>query len=220
MLDLAILGLLDQQPLHGYELKKRVGEMLGTLWGISYGSLYPALRRLERDGSIEAVEPGAVRGSTPVPATGSLAGDLAAARARRATKPSRRTRKVYRLTDRGHARLADLLLEEDGGIGDDERTFALKLAFCGNLEPAARLALLQRRRAALADRLVRARRAGDTRGDRYARSLFEHRTQATQRDLEWVDSLIADETRADPRDDTTQADTSPRAHRTEGATAS
>ena len=44
MLELAILGLLKEQPLHGYELKKRVGETLGTLWGISYGSLYPALR--------------------------------------------------------------------------------------------------------------------------------------------------------------------------------
>ena len=57
MLDLAILGLLKEQPLHGYELKKRLGETLGSLWGISYGSLYPALRRLERDGSIEIVEP-------------------------------------------------------------------------------------------------------------------------------------------------------------------
>ena len=57
MLELAILGLLKEQPLHGYELKKRVGETLGTLWGISYGSLYPALRRLERDGAIEGVDP-------------------------------------------------------------------------------------------------------------------------------------------------------------------
>ncbi|MGZ4797750.1 MAG: PadR family transcriptional regulator, partial [Acidimicrobiia bacterium] len=57
MLELAILGLLKEQPLHGYELKKRLGETLGSLWGVSYGSLYPALRRLERDGSIEIVEP-------------------------------------------------------------------------------------------------------------------------------------------------------------------
>jgi transcriptional regulator len=50
MLELAILGLLKEQPLHGYELKKRLGETLGSLWGISYGSLYPALRRLEDRG--------------------------------------------------------------------------------------------------------------------------------------------------------------------------
>src|SRR5215475_5877659 len=81
VLELAILGLLKEQPLHGYELKKRLGETLGSLWGISYGSLYPALRRLEHDGSIEIVEPDVV--VTPMPATGSLDGDLAAARMRR-----------------------------------------------------------------------------------------------------------------------------------------
>ena len=58
MLELAILGLLKEQPLHGYELKKRLGDTLGFLWGVSYGSLYPALRRLERAGAIEIVAPG------------------------------------------------------------------------------------------------------------------------------------------------------------------
>ena len=57
MLDLAVLGLLKDQPLHGYELKKRLSDTLGFLWGVSYGSLYPALRRLERDGAIENVIP-------------------------------------------------------------------------------------------------------------------------------------------------------------------
>jgi DNA-binding PadR family transcriptional regulator len=51
VLELAILGLLKEQPLHGYELKKRLGDTLGFLWGVSYGSLYPALRRLERAGA-------------------------------------------------------------------------------------------------------------------------------------------------------------------------
>ena len=199
MLDLAILGLLTEQPLHGYELKKRVGETLGTLWGISYGSLYPALRRLERDGAIEVIDAAPSVAAAPIPATGSLTGDLAAARARRATKPSRRTRKVYRLTPRGDARLQQLLLDDDTGA-DDERTFALKLAFCGHLEPAARVEFLDRRRRALSDRLSRARRSDTSRGDRYTRSLFEHRTQSTQRDLEWVEALIASETASGPHD--------------------
>src|SRR5438034_6408116 len=83
MLELAVLGLLAEQPRHGYELKKRLSETLGPLWGISFGSLYPALRRLERSGAIEEVEEEA---SAPVASgvsTGSLAGDLAAARLRR-----------------------------------------------------------------------------------------------------------------------------------------
>ena len=190
MLELAILGLLKEQPLHGYELKKRLGEMLGSLWGISYGSLYPALRRLEHEGAIESVEPEVV--SSPAPSTGSLDGDLAAARVRRPAKTTRRTKKAYRITARGEARLSELLLDDDTA-GDDERTFAVKLAFCGHLDPAARLEILEHRRAALTDRLQRARRSTPGRGDRYSRSLFEHRTQSTERDLEWVEALIAAE---------------------------
>ena len=199
MLDLAILGLLKEQPLHGYELKKRVGETVGSLWGISYGSLYPALRRLERDGAIEVAEAAPGTGPSAIPATGSLTGDLAAARTRRPAKTTRRTKKAYRITPRGETRLSALLLDDDPG-GDDERTFALKLAFCPHLEPDARIALLERRRLALADRLSRARRSDTSRADRYTRSLFEHRTQSTERDLEWVEALIAAETAASPHD--------------------
>src|SRR6478735_3527036 len=47
LLELAILGLLKEQELHGYELKKRLAETLGQFSGVSFGSLYPALARLE-----------------------------------------------------------------------------------------------------------------------------------------------------------------------------
>ncbi len=57
MIELAVLGLLKEQPLHGYEIKKRLGETLGALWGVSYGSLYPALRRLERAEAIAVLDP-------------------------------------------------------------------------------------------------------------------------------------------------------------------
>ena len=113
MLELAVLGLLKEQPLHGYELKKRLGETLGFLWGVSYGSLYPALRRLEKAGAIEIVTPAPpAEGTAPVP-TGSITGDVAAARRRSVTNRvgSRRTRKAYRITDHGHTRLCELLLE-------------------------------------------------------------------------------------------------------------
>jgi DNA-binding PadR family transcriptional regulator len=53
MLDLAVLGLLRKRPRHGYELKARITE-LGFL-RVSFGALYPALRRLEKRGLIEAL---------------------------------------------------------------------------------------------------------------------------------------------------------------------
>jgi DNA-binding PadR family transcriptional regulator len=200
VLELAMLGLLKEQPLHGYELKKRLGETLGSLWGVSYGSLYPALRRLERSGAIEIVEPATPARSAPVP-TGSVKGDLAAARLRavadRLASGGRRTRKAYRITEAGETLFVELMLGDDDR-GDDERAFALKLAFCRHLPPAARLSLLERRRDALRARLAPARRGRAARSDRgtgrnpdrYLTALVEHRTRATQRDLEWVEGLI------------------------------
>ncbi|MFZ9228086.1 MAG: PadR family transcriptional regulator, partial [Candidatus Nanopelagicales bacterium] len=52
-LELVVLGLLFQGPMHGYELKKRVSLTLGPLSAISYGSLYPELRRLQSLGFID-----------------------------------------------------------------------------------------------------------------------------------------------------------------------
>jgi DNA-binding PadR family transcriptional regulator len=187
VVELAILGLLKEQPLHGYELKKRLAETLGTFWGVSFGSLYPALRRLERQGAIAVDE--SARVTPAVPSTGSLAGEAAAARLRVVPKPtSRRHRKAYRITPVGEELFLSLLTAEDPG--DDERAFSVKLAFCRHLDSASRLALLERRRAEVADRLARARRNHPNGLDRYTRSLVEHRTSSTERDLEWVDELI------------------------------
>jgi DNA-binding PadR family transcriptional regulator len=202
MLELAVLGLLKEQPLHGYELKKRLGETLGFLWGVSYGSLYPALRRLETAHAIEIVEPTATPAAIPVP-TGSITGDVASARLRsvagRRRAGTRRTRKAYRITPTGETMLVELLLADDERA-DPEKAFALKLAFCRHLPPTARLEVLERRRALLVDRLERA--STTTRGragrapsvpDRYLASLMEHRTRSVERDLEWIDELIAAE---------------------------
>jgi DNA-binding PadR family transcriptional regulator len=203
VLELAVLGLLSEQPLHGYELKKRLAETLGPLWGISFGSLYPALRRLERSGAIEAAEAADEAPIGFVP-TGSLKGDLAAARLRRRPRAGLRTRKAYRVTPAGEQLFVELLTDE---AADDERTFALKLSYCRHLSAANRLAFLERRRAQLTQRLAKTRRSPARNTDRYTRSLLEHRTQSTQHDLAWIEELIAQE-----RDITLH-------DRTEGATA-
>jgi DNA-binding PadR family transcriptional regulator len=190
MLELAVLGLLAEQPLHGYELKKRLSETLGPLWGISFGSLYPALRRLERSGAIEATEAADTAPAAFVP-TGSLDGDLAAARLRRRPRPSRRTKKAYALTEPGRQLFTELLEADEP---DDERSFALKLSFCRYLPATARLAFLERRRAQLSQRLSKSRRLPTNRTiDRYTRSLLEHRAASTEHEIKWIDELIAEE---------------------------
>lgn len=59
MLELAILGFLYEQPLHGYELKRRVAHLTGHVRPIADGTLYPAIKRLERAGLLDRrTEPG------------------------------------------------------------------------------------------------------------------------------------------------------------------
>jgi len=205
VLELAILGLLKEQELHGYELKKRLVDALGPFSSVSFGSLYPALARLQRAGAVEASEanPAAPTPSPRppfVPMTGSIAGEAAAFRARRAAagrgEPRRsRVRKVYRITAQGEKLFAQLLAAESSA-GDDGRAFNLKLAFCRYLAPDARLGLLERRRAQLVEQLARYRTTGRTRRERmdtYMQSVFEHDTEATERDISWLDALIATE---------------------------
>jgi DNA-binding PadR family transcriptional regulator len=195
VLEMAVLGLLTEGPLHGYELRKRLGDSLGVLSGVSFGSLYPALRRLERNGAIEVLDPAGTAEPLLAATTGSLEGDLAAARRRRRPLANRRPRKAYRITDRGRALFAELLSAQESAGGDEERTFALKIAFCRFLPRDRRLEMLERRRARLLERLAKSRSAltGERNPDPYVRSLLEHRTKSIEHDLEWVDELLAGE---------------------------
>jgi len=52
VLELAVLGLLHGNPMHGYELRKRLYTVLGAFRALSYGSLYPCLHELLAAGLI------------------------------------------------------------------------------------------------------------------------------------------------------------------------
>jgi DNA-binding PadR family transcriptional regulator len=54
-LKFGILGLLTEEPLHGYQVKSRFESMLGGTWEVNIGQIYSTLQRLERDGLVEAV---------------------------------------------------------------------------------------------------------------------------------------------------------------------
>ena len=192
MLDLAILGLLHEQELHGYEIRRRLRDELGLFANISFGSLYPALSRLEKAAAVTVTE-STGSAATPLPSTGSLSGERAGLRARRAGagRGTKRSRKVYRITDSGRELFEQLLDADEPAGTDDARSFGLRLAFARYLAPQARLGLLERRRSQLTRRLAvdRARAAGE-RLDVYTRSLVEHSTEATEHDIAWLDRLI------------------------------
>jgi DNA-binding PadR family transcriptional regulator len=54
MLNYAILGLLAEEPRHGYDLRNAFETMLGGTWPLNIGQVYTTLSRLERDGYVES----------------------------------------------------------------------------------------------------------------------------------------------------------------------
>ncbi len=50
----ALLGMLTMGATSGYELKQRIERSIGNFWSESYGQIYPTLKRLEREGLVEA----------------------------------------------------------------------------------------------------------------------------------------------------------------------
>jgi DNA-binding PadR family transcriptional regulator len=175
MLELAILGLLKERPMHGYQLSRELTEQLGGLWKVSYGSLYPTLKRLEREGAVEQV-PGTSAG------TG-------------------RKRLVYRITASGEQLFLKLLEEPPSDTQAEDARFRIRLAFFRYLPPETRIRLLERRRATLEDRLSTIKDSLHTtreRVDTYTLSLMEHGRSATESDIAWLEGLIAAERTQDP----------------------
>ena len=48
----AVLGFLKSAPRHGYEIKQSFEKRFGNAWSVSYGQLYPTLKKLSGEGLI------------------------------------------------------------------------------------------------------------------------------------------------------------------------
>ncbi len=179
MLEIAVLGLLSESPMHGYELRKRLAALLGTFRAFSYGSLYPTLRRLSEAGWIDE--------EAQLPLTGNGVGI--------GTTRSRRGKRVYRLTADGKEHLAELLANVSPDAFDDEG-FGARLAFFAQTRSDVRLQILEGRR-----RRVEQQRDGmkttlarpGERFDRYTRELHEHGLESVDREVRWLTELIEHE---------------------------
>ena len=184
VLELAVLGLLHGTPMHGYELRKRLYTVLGAFRALSYGSLYPCLHELLAAGLIAEEHD-----EDEAPATTS------AARARAA---GRRSLKVYRLTADGKERLQDLLAEGGPATWEDDG-FGVHFAFFGLTRADVRLRILEGRRSRLEERME-AIRAAFTRTrervDRYTEELHRHGLESVEREVRWLNELIASEREA------------------------
>lgn len=176
MLELAILGLLSDASMHGYELRKRLTEMLGSLRTFSYGSLYPTLRKLADAGYIAEDEGAGTFGT------------------------SRRGKRVYRLTPSGSARLSELL-DETGPEHHTDEGFGVHLAFFGHTTPETRVRILEGRRRLVEERreMLRSRIEAPA-TERYSRELNQLALENADRELRWLNTLIASEVEGERND--------------------
>ena len=173
-LELAVLGLLQDSPMHGYELRKQVTGLLGWTRVLSYGSLYPCLKEMLRVGWI------AEDTSERQPA---------------ANLSSRRGRIVYKLTAEGKERFAALVSEAGPSAWDDDN-FGVHFAFFARTDAETRLRILEGRRSRLEERLEGVREAmarTRERVDTYTSELQRHGLESAEREVRWLSELIDNE---------------------------
>ncbi len=168
LLEFAVLGLLHESPMHGYELRMRLNVALGAFRALSYGSLYPALRDLLGRSWI-AEAPQASGGSG-----------------------SKRARIVYQLTTAGKERFQDLVAEAGPNAWEDDE-FDVHLAFFARTTHEVRLRILEGRRSRLEQRLAQVREASARsreRMDAYTSALQRHGEESAEREVRWLEELI------------------------------
>jgi len=190
VLELAVLGLLHESPMHGYELRKRLNTLLGMFRAFSYGTLYPCLKQLLAQGLIaeedqEEAPPG--------------------------TLQSKRAKIVYKLTAEGKEHLQRLLTEAGPAAWEDEG-FGVHFAFFGQTRADVRLRILEGRRSRLEERLENVRTAFTRtreRVDSYTLELQNHGLESVEREVRWLNELIG-------REHAQAADQEPRLNVTEG----
>ncbi|MEO6880717.1 MAG: PadR family transcriptional regulator [Mycobacteriaceae bacterium] len=178
MLELAVLGLLHESPMHGYELRKRLTSLLGAFRAFSYGSLYPTLRRMQVDGLIaEDADPD----GTGVDA-------------------KRRARRVYQLTAAGKERFAELVADTGPQTFSDDG-FGVHMAFFSRTPATARLRILEGRRRQVEERREGLRSQVSKAGsklDRYTDQLHRLGLETSEREVRWLNELIAAESDESP----------------------
>jgi DNA-binding PadR family transcriptional regulator len=184
--------------MHGYELRKQLYTVLGAFRALSYGSLYPCLHELLAAGLI-AEEHDEAGPGVPAAASGTTR-----------SRSGRRSLKVYRLTADGKERLQELLGEGGPAAWEDDG-FGVHFAFFGQTRADVRLRILEGRRSRLEERME-AIRAAFTRTrervDSYTLELHRHGLESVEREVRWLNELIASERQAGGPDNISEKESS------------
>jgi DNA-binding PadR family transcriptional regulator len=163
-LEFTLLGLLANGPLHGYELRKRSLTILGPFRALSFGSLYPLLKRLADGGLIQVIESN--------------------------NGKSRRTRIAYQITKSGLKRFEELTETLDA---TEDEAFGVHFAFFGPTSHTNRVRILEARRRRLREKadLLRHELERSPIGlDKYFIEWRHHSLESAEREIAWLDEMI------------------------------
>ena len=119
MLELATLGLLQEEPLHGYKLKQQLEQFISGCISVNYGAIYPLLKRLEQQELL----------------TLSFCEGQAGGK-----------RKIYAITEKGRARFQEKMLEYPHESWVNARSrFMIKFVFFSHLHSQQRIDIMEER---------------------------------------------------------------------------
>ncbi|MEY3169715.1 MAG: hypothetical protein RL421_958 [Actinomycetota bacterium] len=169
-LEFALLGLLSQTPLHGYELRKRLTSIFGPFRALSFSVLYPQLRRMLDAGLISQVE---------VPKGGR----------------SKRVRIVYSISALGQAKF-DQLTETVSPQAWEDDNFEVHVAFFSPTSSRNRLRILEGRQRRLKEKaeILRADLERSAVGlDKYLIEWRRHSLETAEREIAWLEDMITSE---------------------------
>lgn len=116
----AMLGILAERDLHGYELKSSFDEKVGEFWSLNYGQIYSTLDRLEKDDLVTHD---------------------------RQAQDKRPDRKIYSITRKGRKELDEWLSEPVHRVRALRDEFFVKLVFMDKDNPGPVLELIEKQKA-------------------------------------------------------------------------
>ncbi len=168
-----ILGLLKERPMHGYEIKQRFEKISGLFWKVSYGSLYPALKKLAKAGFIVQ---------------------------QRFSSKDSPGRKVFYLTEEGETALYEWLREAHD-IGDVDRNstneFMLRLIFFSFLPEKEGRELLLKRQTVVCKKWEEMQgkleeiESREEKGDYYKLAMLDYIIRMIRTEKSWLEDLLS-----------------------------
>lgn len=116
----AMLGILAEKDLHGYELKSSFDEKVGEFWSLNYGQIYTTLDRLEKEELVTYD---------------------------RQTQDRRPDRKIFSITKKGRKELDEWLATPVNRVRALRDEFFIKLVFMDKNNTAPVLDLIEKQKA-------------------------------------------------------------------------